>query len=164
MDVLSLYRAALEACSPERLMREYRAQGAGGGAQVELPRNVVAIGKCAGPLLDGFGDYDDAFVAMPEGYCPPRPAPRALVYRGGHPDMTPASFAAGRALLDFVDAHDDGRLAAGDDERRVDRRQEARRLLDAALDLLLHDEGSGAGETRRRPHERRVVGDQAHIY
>jgi hydroxypyruvate reductase len=67
----------------------------------------VAIGKCAGPLLDGFGDYDAAFVAMPEGYRPPRPAPRALVYKGGHPDMTSASFAAGRALLDFVDAHDD---------------------------------------------------------
>jgi hydroxypyruvate reductase len=100
MDVLSLYRAALDACDPERLMREYR-------AQLDLPRNVVAIGKCAGPLLDGFGDYDAAFVAMPEGYCAPRPAPRALVYRGGHPDMTAASFAAGRALLDFVDAHDD---------------------------------------------------------
>ena len=106
MDVLSLYRATLAACDPERLMRDLRAQGAGGGAQV-LPRNVVAIGKCAGPLLDGFGDYDAAFVAMPEGYCPPRRAPRALIYKGGHPDMTPASFAAGRALLDFVDAHDD---------------------------------------------------------
>jgi len=110
--VLSLYFAALAACDPERLIREYRAQGAGGGAQVALPRNVVAIGKCAGPLLDGFGDYDNAFVAMPEGYREPlRPAPCALrppiVYKGGHPDMTPASFAAGRALLDFVDAHDD---------------------------------------------------------
>jgi hydroxypyruvate reductase len=112
MDVVSLYRAALEACAPDRLMREFRAQGAGGGAQVALPRNVVAIGKCAGPLLDGFGDYDAAFVAMPEGYADPlRPAPCALrppiIFKGGHPDMTAASFAAGRALLDFVDAHDD---------------------------------------------------------
>jgi glycerate 2-kinase len=105
MDVLSLYFASLAACDPERLMREYRAQGAGGGAQV-FPRNVVAIGKSAGPLLDGFGDYDNAFVAMPEGYREPR-AKNARVYRGGHPDMTAASFAAGRALLDFVDAHDD---------------------------------------------------------
>src|SRR5256885_15273610 len=99
MNVLSLYHAALDACDPERLIAQIN--------RSDLPRNVVAIGKCAGPLLDGFGDYDNAFVAMPEGYCPPRPAPRALVYRGGHPDMTPASFAAGRALLDFVDAHDD---------------------------------------------------------
>ena len=76
--MLSLYRATLDACDPSRLMREYRAQGAGGGAQVALPRNVVAIGKCAGPLLDGFGDYDAAFVAMPEGYREPlRPAPCA---------------------------------------------------------------------------------------
>jgi glycerate 2-kinase len=106
--LLDLYRVTLDACDPERLMRAARAQGAGGGAQVELPRNIVAIGKCAGPLLDAFdGDFDAAFVAMPEGYCAPRPAPRALVYKGGHPDMTPASFAAGRALLDFVDAHDD---------------------------------------------------------
>ena len=73
-----------------------------------MSRNVVAIGKAAGPLLDAFdGDFDAAFVAMPEGYCAPRPAPRALIFKGGHPDMTAASFAAGRALLDFVDAHDD---------------------------------------------------------
>jgi hydroxypyruvate reductase len=71
----------------------------------DLPRNVVAIGKCAGPLLDGFGDYDAAFVAMPEGYRAPRS--RAIVYKGGHPDMTVASFAAGRALIEFVDAHED---------------------------------------------------------
>src|SRR5689334_20193686 len=99
MDVVSLYRAALEACDPEVLMRAC--------VSSDLPRNVVAIGKAAGPLLDGFGDFDSAFVAMPEGYCAPRSAPRALVFRGGHPNMTSASFAAGRALLDFVDAHDD---------------------------------------------------------
>jgi glycerate 2-kinase len=121
MELLALYLETLAACDPERLMRDAaRVEGAGGRAQnddgfscalppppSDLPRNVVAIGKCAGPLLDGFGDYDAAFVAMPQGYRPPRPAPSALVYRGGHPDMTPASFAAGRALLDFVDAHDD---------------------------------------------------------
>jgi hydroxypyruvate reductase len=71
----------------------------------DLPRNVVAIGKCAGALLDGFGDFDAAFVAMPEGYREPRS--RAVVYKGGHPDMTAASFAAGRALIEFVDAHED---------------------------------------------------------
>ena len=107
MDVLSLYLKTLAACDPERLMRAAtRGQGTGDGGQ-DLPRNIVAIGKCAGPLLDGFGEFDAAFVAMPEGYCAPRPAPRALIFKGGHPDMTAASFAAGRALIDFVDAHDD---------------------------------------------------------
>src|SRR4029079_1607837 len=106
--LLDLYRATLDACHPERLMCAARAQSAGGGAQVDLPRNIVAIGKCAGPLLDAFdGDFDAAFVAMPEGYCARRPAPRALIYKGGHPGMTAASFAAGRALVEFVDAHDD---------------------------------------------------------
>jgi glycerate 2-kinase len=124
MDVLSLYLQTLDECGPERLMREClnpspspspcpspndeqksRARARARARAGDVPRNVVAIGKCAGPLLDGFGDFDAAFVAMPEGYREPRS--RANVYKGGHPDMTSASFAAGRALLDFVDAHDD---------------------------------------------------------
>jgi glycerate-2-kinase len=68
-----------------------------------MPRTVVAIGKCAGALLDGFGDCDDAFVAVPKGY--PRPSRNAIVYEGGHPEVTDASFAAGAALLEFVHAH-----------------------------------------------------------
>ena len=74
----------------------------------DMPRNVVAIGKCAGALLDGVAGVhpvEHAFVAVPEGYPPP--ATRAEVHRGGHPHMTRASFDAGRALLAFVDAHDD---------------------------------------------------------
>jgi glycerate-2-kinase len=96
--LLDLYLETLRQCDPERLMRAVVTD--------DLPRNVVAIGKCAGALLDGFVDFDDAFVALPDGYREPR-STRALIYKGGHPDMTPASFAAGRALLDFVDAHDD---------------------------------------------------------
>ena len=96
--LLDLYRETLRQCDPERLMRA--------AVTGDLPRNVVAIGKCAGALLDGFDDFDDAFVAMPDGYREPR-STRAIVYKGGHPDMTAASFAAGRALIDFVDAHDD---------------------------------------------------------
>ena len=53
MELRALYLATLEACNPERLMRDLRAQGAGGGAQ-EIPRNVVAIGKCA-VIKDPFG-------------------------------------------------------------------------------------------------------------
>src|SRR6266498_2530244 len=93
-----LYLETLDACDPERLVARCVTD--------DFPRNVVAIGKCAGALLDGFGDFDAAFVAMPEGYREPR-AKNAIVYRGGHPDMTAASFAAGRALRDFVDAHHD---------------------------------------------------------
>src|SRR5438874_7029354 len=122
MDVLALYLQTLRECDPERLMREclnpspspspnpspndeQKSRARARARAGDVPRNVVAIGKCAGPLLDGFGDYDAAFVAMPEGYREPRS--RAIVYKGGHPDMTPASFVAGRALIEFVDAHDD---------------------------------------------------------
>lgn len=73
-----------------------------------MPRNVVAIGKCAGGLLDGVAaviDVESAFVAIPEGYKLPRT--RAEVHVGGHPQMTATTFEAGRALLKFVDEHRD---------------------------------------------------------
>lgn len=73
-----------------------------------MPRSVVAIGKCAGALLDGVAeehDIESAFVAIPDGYRLPRVS--AEVHIGDHPHMTRASFDAGRALLQFVDAHDD---------------------------------------------------------
>src|ERR1051325_11316532 len=107
MQLLSIYLETLARCAPDRLLARPPA----------APRNVVAIGKCAGALLDGFvgqailpvrtGEIacPTAFVAMPEGYREPRA--RAEVHKGGHPDMTAASFAAGRALIEFVDAHED---------------------------------------------------------
>jgi hydroxypyruvate reductase len=87
----------------------------------DMPRDVVAIGKSAGALLDGIaGHVRDAFVAIPAGYRLPSvaaPAPGAGgrerpplqidVAVGGHPDYTGATFAAGERLLRFVDAHDD---------------------------------------------------------
>jgi glycerate 2-kinase len=101
IDLPDIYRRALAECAPDVLMRRlvWRRHSRRWG----LPRTVVAIGKCAGPLLDGFGDFDAAFVAIPSGY--PRPKREAIVFEGGHPEMTPASFAAGRALIEFVDAH-----------------------------------------------------------
>src|SRR5262245_42315593 len=91
-----------------------------------MPRNVVAIGKCAGALLVGVAevlDVESAFVAMPgeRASRPPTgggrdarsphvyklPNTKAEVHHGGHPQMTRASFEAGRALLRFVDAHRD---------------------------------------------------------
>lgn len=93
----AIYLRALDACAPERLVRNVLGP--------DMPRNVVAIGKCAGALRDGLDDDVGAFVVIPDGYR--RPVKRAIVVEGGHPDMTAASFEAGRQLLDFVDAHDD---------------------------------------------------------
>jgi len=100
VDLKAIYLTALERCAPEVLVRAHVTR--------DMPRNVVAIGKCAGALLDGVAavhEIDDAFVAIPEGY--PLPATRAQVHVGGHPHMTRASFDAGRAVLGFVDAHED---------------------------------------------------------
>jgi len=104
VDLKATYLTTLERCAPDVLVR----------ARVtpDLPRHVVAIGKCAGPLLDGVmavHEIESAFVAIPEGYPRPLGAAASLiqVHAGGHPHYTQASFAAGRALLDYVDAHDD---------------------------------------------------------
>jgi len=91
----TIYLRALDACAPERLVR----------ITPGMPRTVVAIGKCAGALRDGLDDDVDAFVAIPAGYR--RPVKKARVVEGGHPNITAASFDAGRQLLDFVDAHDE---------------------------------------------------------
>lgn len=93
----SIYLRALEACAPERLVRKHIMPG--------LPRNVVAIGKCAGALRDGLDDVDDAFVAIPASYR--GPSKPAQVVEGGHPEMSAASFEAGKQLLAFVEQHDD---------------------------------------------------------
>ena len=100
MDLKAIYLTTLQHCAPDVLVRAH--------VHPAMPRNVVAIGKCAGALLDGVAtvmDIESAFVAIPEGYPPPRT--NADVHVGGHPHMTAASFAAGRALLEYVDAHDD---------------------------------------------------------
>ncbi|HEX7809098.1 MAG TPA: DUF4147 domain-containing protein, partial [Thermoanaerobaculia bacterium] len=100
MDLKEIYLTSLARCAPEVLVQSH--------IDASMPRNVVAIGKCAGALIDGVGrvhDIANAFVAIPDGYR--LPATRAEVHIGGHPHMTRASFDAGRALLAFVDAHDD---------------------------------------------------------
>ena len=100
MDLKAIYLTTLERCTPERLVQRV--------VIASMPRNVVAIGKCAGALLDGVAevlDVESAFVAIPEGYK--LPGSNIDVHIGGHPQMTRASFEAGRALLAFVDAHED---------------------------------------------------------
>ena len=94
----NLYLQALDACAPERLVRNV--------LRDDMPRDVVAIGKCAGALLDGVAEHvRDAFVAIPAGYR--LPTTKADIAIGGHPGYTDASFEAGERLRRFVDAHDD---------------------------------------------------------
>ena len=100
MNLKAIYFTALARCAPELLVKQHLGES--------LPRNVVAIGKCAGALLDGVADVlkiEHAFVAIPDGYRLPKTT--AEVHLGGHPHMTEASFDAGRALLRFVDKHHD---------------------------------------------------------
>src|SRR5687767_7951319 len=96
VNLTRVYLETLARCAPDVLVRQH--------VDPSMPRNVVAIGKCAGALLDGVAsvhDIDNAFVAIPDGY--PLPRAKAEIHVGGHPQMTPASFAAGRALLQFVE-------------------------------------------------------------
>lgn len=95
----AIYSRALQACAPDVLIRKF--------IRPEFPRIVVAIGKCAGALLDGFGEFDKAFVAIPAGYPRPRASRNVIVFEGGHPEMTAASFVAGKAVIEFVAAHDE---------------------------------------------------------
>ena len=102
MDLKAIYLTTLQRCAPDVLVREH--------VRPDMPRHVVAIGKCAGALLDGVASVhpiESAFVAIPAGYPPPRSVRDAHVHVGGHPHMTPSSFAAGRALLRYVETHDD---------------------------------------------------------
>lgn len=99
-DLKAIYLTALERCAPEVLVKHH--------LDASMPRNVVAIGKCAGALLDGVASVlkiENAFVAIPHAYRLPKT--KAEVHEGGHPHMTSASFEAGRALLAFVERHDD---------------------------------------------------------
>ncbi len=98
VDLKAIYLRTLEACAPQRLVAPM--------VRPDFPRAVAAIGKCAGGLLDGIGAFDEAVAVVPEGYPGPKRA-QAIVHRGGHPQMTHASFEAGRALMEFVDHHDD---------------------------------------------------------
>ena len=100
LDLMAIYLETLARCAPDVLVRAH--------VDAAMPRNVVAIGKCAGGLLDGVAsviDIESAFVAIPDGYRLPRT--NAEVHVGGHPHMTAASFEAGRALLRYIADHRD---------------------------------------------------------
>jgi glycerate 2-kinase len=100
VDLKAIYLTTLERCAPEVLVQQH--------VHPSMPRNVVAIGKCAGSLLDGVArvlEIESAFVAIPDGYK--LPITKAELHLGGHPHMTAASFAAGRALLEYLRTHTD---------------------------------------------------------
>ena len=102
VDLEPIYRKTLDACAPEAIVR--------GAVEPSMPRNVVAIGKCAGRMVGGVS-FDRAFVIVPRGYPRPGPSPstrlRMTWVEGGHPDIDDDSFAAGDELLRFVDQCDD---------------------------------------------------------
>jgi glycerate 2-kinase len=103
VDLKATYLTTLARCAPDVLVRDC--------VRADMPRHVVAIGKCASALLDGVAsvhEIESAFVAVPEGYPLPREVERWLhLFIGGHPHYTSASFAAARALVEYVDAHED---------------------------------------------------------
>jgi glycerate 2-kinase len=128
VNLRDIYEETLRRCTPAALVQRH--------VHDDLPRNVVAIGKCAGPLLDGAAHamrIDHAFAAIPRGY--PAPHIRANVHFGGHPLMTPASFEAGRALADFAARHHD-------------------------VTFLVSGGGSACVELPRHPHSEREVADE----
>src|SRR6185369_6538036 len=90
----SIYLQTLERCRPEKLIH----------VPDDAPRDVVAIGKCAAALFRGVPEVRDTLVIVPKGY--PRVDDVECI-EGGHPDLTPASFAAGKRALEFVEQHDD---------------------------------------------------------
>jgi hydroxypyruvate reductase len=99
-DLKAIYLDALAACAPARITQNH--------ASSDLPRNVIALGKCAGAMYDGFAagaPVDRALVIVPSGY--PAPATNVEVLHGGHPHMTSESFDAGRRLIEFADSIDD---------------------------------------------------------
>jgi len=97
-DLKAIYLDALRDCAPETVLRGHSTNG--------LPRNVIAIGKCAGPLFDGLASVapiEQALVIVPLGYpAPARDSKSMRVLYGGHPQITSSSFDAGRVLLEFA--------------------------------------------------------------
>src|SRR5438093_13100482 len=81
-DLKSIYFRALDACAPDRLVARV--------LEPDMLQDVVAIGKCAGALLDGLPEFESAFVAILDGYCLQRR--RAVIHiRGRSQTMYPSS-------------------------------------------------------------------------
>ncbi|HUP46246.1 MAG TPA: DUF4147 domain-containing protein [Thermoanaerobaculia bacterium] len=96
LDLERIYRETLRRCAPDVLVRRAVRPG--------LPRHVVAIGKCAAAMVDGFGEIESGFAVVPRGYPLPGMS-KVEVMEGGHPEIDAGSVRAGRELLRWVDSH-----------------------------------------------------------
>lgn len=106
LDLESIYRRTLRECAPDVLVQPHVIPSPEEGEESGRWHTVVAIGKCAGPLLDGVAGrlaIERAFAVVPHSYPEPKWRGNVIVAHGGHPDMDRASFHAGDALLRFVD-------------------------------------------------------------
>jgi glycerate-2-kinase len=106
----AIYRGAIDDCAPQRLIAQHLARHRTGPCSANA---IVALGKCAAGMLDGARGVlgsRPSFAAIPAGYPLPSSDAGLDVAIGGHPSMTSSSFAAGRALLAFVERHRDQRI------------------------------------------------------
>ena len=114
-DARAIFWAGVEAVDPQRaVVRTVRRRGSSVwmGARKLAPRNadlrIVAIGKAASAMADGatraVGRRSESFVVTPRGY--PGSKRGLPVTYGDHPVPGPASFRAGRGLLEFFRAGD----------------------------------------------------------
>jgi glycerate 2-kinase len=95
-----LYLEAIDRCDPARLVEQHAARWPS-GEQFDL----VAIGKAAASMSEGAfaaTTIHRGMIVVPEGYAAGHPRTGISLCRGTHPDLSPASFAAGRQLLEFV--------------------------------------------------------------
>lgn len=102
----AIYEEALERCRPSMLVRALLRSRPELAGRLPAPATVIALGKCAPELLLGAAgelSIGRCFAALPAGYEREVPA-GAEVHQGTHPELSEASFEAGRALLRFVDA------------------------------------------------------------
>lgn len=111
VSLAGIHRDSLAELEPSRLVARWIE---GSGTEFEA---IIAIGKCAGPMIDGAsgGRVSSAaaklstrprrvrcFAAIPRNYPHPT-SEQCELHEGGHPEPDATSLRAGEALLRFVD-------------------------------------------------------------
>lgn len=103
-DLLAIYSEAIAECDPALLVQKAIVTEGAMAHLAETDVDLVAVGKCAARLYRGASTclrIHRAFVSYPRGYTE-LDDERAEVHVGSHPDISPASIDAGRALLRFL--------------------------------------------------------------
>ncbi|HUP66055.1 MAG TPA: DUF4147 domain-containing protein [Thermoanaerobaculia bacterium] len=106
-ELLDVYRAALAACDPARLMQER--------FDPDLRERlsdafVIVLGKAAARITDAllaFGWKGRGFIGVPSGYGTASWPSASLVAEGSHPSISKKSFEAGSRLLETVSRLDE---------------------------------------------------------